>query len=147
MPTKRIVCPRCKRGMIVSTDSPVASCANCGMKIAVGQPAAPGDPFAELEDVSGGVGEMEPDDEPWFYGFLAGYAFLLMFVSIIIMTFGVLLVGVGASAQNVPPAQIFGAVLILIVMFIGVLVTVAFILLAVDIGRNLRAINRNTRRR
>jgi hypothetical protein len=89
--------------------------------------------------------------EPWFYGFIDNYARVWMWLAMLLTTLGALAATVMALSVQIPALPpdgqywikgiVFVAAIILSVSgLIGVLLSVAFMRLAVDIGRNLRAI-------
>jgi hypothetical protein len=92
-----------------------------------------------------------PPREPWFYGFIDVYARVWMGLALLVNVLGVVgaaMVIVSASIQGVPEgkvAWIRGALIVAIVVvsvsgLLGVILSVAFLRLVVDMARNLRAI-------
>jgi hypothetical protein len=149
-----ITCPHCSGWIESSTDhaGQIVACPHCAGHFQLPEPIELG--FVPPPVQWGG----STPSEPWFYGFIDTYAKAWMWISLLVGTLGFL----GAAAASVSlttraarvgpgvgPAWI-GNVLLLatIVAFaswlLGILLSVAFMLLAVDIGRNLRAIRHQT---
>jgi hypothetical protein len=96
--------------------------------------------------------------EPWYYGFLTGYAKVVMGLSIAVMLLGSVWIVFSVTAiwgmlgrERFTMGQMvslgFGGIvglLALVLVLLGILFNVALILLFVDIGRNLRKIRQNT---
>jgi hypothetical protein len=92
--------------------------------------------------------------EPWFYAFLERYAQLVLWVGIATVLLGAavllmtaIIFGASQGGNYWATCLILlwgGAALLLAVL--GLLVTVAFILLAVDVARNLRALRQHQER-
>lgn len=133
-------CPAC--GQAMQLPAPVALA-----------PAAPADePSFDFRRGPGGGGP-----EPWYYGFLEGYAQLAMFLgiaSVVLCGIGVIAAAViwgGLGDGRMTPAGAVSLVvgglawlLVLASFLLVILFQVALVLLVVDIGRNLRKIRQNT---
>ena len=91
-----------------------------------------------------------PPKEPWFYGFIDTYATVWMWLALLVTTLSILAAAAVISLRIVvfPGGEyawikaIFLAATVVVSLsgLIGVLLSVAFMLLALDIARNLRAI-------
>jgi hypothetical protein len=141
-----ITCPHCSGWIESSADhaGQIVACPHCAGHFQLHEPIELG--FVPPPVQRGG----STPKEPWFYGFIDTYAKAWMWFSLLVGTFGFL--GAAAAsfsittgATRVGPAWIGNVFLIAtIVLFaswlLGILLSVAFMHLAVDIGRNLRAI-------
>jgi len=145
-----ITCPHCSGWIESSADhaGQIVACPHCAGHFQLHEPIELG--FVPPPAHRGG----SPPKEPWFYGFIDTYAKAWMWFSLLVST----LVFLGAAAASfsittgaayVKPAWIGNFFLIAtIVVFaswlLGILLSVAFMHLAVDIARNLRAIRHRT---
>lgn len=111
----------------------------------------PGPPLAEPEGFPA-VADAGPADhltrpEPWYYGFLDGYAKLLLylgFLAVFLATLFPLWTAFQMLQVSLVTAIILmlGTLAVALVAIVGVLLTVALILLTVDAARNLREIRK-----
>lgn len=108
-----------------------------------------GGDFTSIADSSSAPPPLPP--EPWYYGFLSGYAKVVMILGLILAGLA-LLSGVVYGALNlqfnavVGIALMVGGILYAAIIALTTLIGVAFILLVVDAARNLREIRRQTKR-
>ena len=143
-----ITCPHCSGWIESSADhaGQIVACPHCGGHFQLHETIELG--FVPPPVHRGG----SPPKEPWFYGFIDTYAKVWMWFSLLVGTLG-FLGAAGAtfsiSRATVAPrddhawimAFVFIATIVVFALWLlGILLSVAFMHLAVDIGRNLRAI-------
>ena len=143
-----ITCPHCSGWIESSADhaGQIVACPHCGSPFRWHESIEPS--FVPPPVPRGG----SPPKEPWFYGFIDTYARAWMWFSVLVGILG--FVGAAGSTFFISRATIaprsdptwtmifvFSATIVVFAFWLlGVLLSVAFMHLAVDIGRNLRAI-------
>jgi hypothetical protein len=147
-----ITCPHCSGWIDSSADhaGQIVACPHCGGHLQLHQPSALG--FVPPPVPRGG----SPPQEPWFYGFIDTYARIWMWFSLFagaLAFLGATGATILASRATVPVTEnhirivIFVFITTTVVLafwMLGILLSVAFMHLAVDIGRTLRAIRHHT---
>ncbi|WP_422927151.1 hypothetical protein [Singulisphaera sp. PoT] len=145
-------CPNCQGGIALSAELSglIASCPHCSQHLRMPETLDLGfDPSNSAPFNTRLVAAQGKAGEPWYYSFIDTYANVWLWFSLIV--FGLVVVatlGLTYIAFHRAPIQNAGFVLIvpvvavlsLIPSFLGILLTVAFMRLLVDIARNLREI-------
>jgi hypothetical protein len=158
-------CPGCKRAIPFEMNEldTILECAACSERFTprtalASQPAPVSttgiDPWTEAQVPLPPPPQTYAAPEPWFYSFLERYAHLLMWVGVATVMLGAavllmtaIIYGATRGGNYVATCLVLlwgGAVLFLVLL--GLLVMVAFILLAVDAARNLRALRQHQER-
>jgi hypothetical protein len=147
-----VTCPHCGGWIESTTDDSgqVLACPHCGGHFRPPETIALGftPPPARL-------GTTLPR-EPWFYQFIDTYANIWMWLALLTTALGILGAAAVALTVRVPAVPsgseswikavfLGAAVVVLVSGLIGILLSVAFMRLAVDIARNLRAIRHRHR--
>lgn len=119
-------------------------------------PAGDAVPLADVQDFPI---DLDPDapsrpagPEPWYYGFLAGYAKVFLILGFVVTGLMVLLalisvIGLAVFGTMFVIGYIVATILMAAFMLLMVVISMAFILLVVDAARNLREIRRLSDRR
>jgi len=129
-----VSCPSCKKPFQMPAANAVANFA-----------------FEQDDSAALGPGAAFAGSEPWYYRFLEGYALTTMWIALTVLgliALGtvvgfIVTLGQGGVGLYIILALVY-ALAILVLMVLGIVFGVALILLAVDAGRNLREIRRNT---
>jgi hypothetical protein len=142
-----VTCPHCGGWIEPGVDhsGQVVACPHCGGHFHLPETIEPG-----FVPHPGQLGTSTPK-EPWFYGFIEAYANVWMWLAILVTALFILIaaaVTLSMQTATIPTSKaswlklifLAAAVAVSLSGLIGILLSVAFMRLAVDIGRNLRAI-------
>jgi hypothetical protein len=154
---KNVNCPHCGGSVLNEPQlaGQVVACPSC--KKPFQMPALAADAHFAFEQegaaVQAAAGPISrpAGSEPWWYGFLEKYALTAMWTGVTVIgllglgTVVSLLVVLGQSGAILYTIlALIVTLLVLVLLVLGVVFGAALILLAVDVGRNLREIRRNT---
>ncbi|MBY0230105.1 MAG: hypothetical protein K2W96_12555 [Gemmataceae bacterium] len=138
-------CPGCGRRIEYGEDEAgtLFECAKCGEKVRAGGAPPPvrmrsPEPEDEAPDHRGYPLEESPGPEPWYYRHLVLYAWVVCVIGMLYIALSlVVLIAMALDGKEAPAIPLL--IILHALAAIAVLAFVAFVLLAVDIGRNLRA--------